>query len=182
MIALLLTYWRIPVVRQGVLAAFATSFAAYVAWVGVLVPARERADHAQRTLTELTVERSVLEQRRSLAPRYATLSASVVDINDRLAVGADRSSLVRRFTDLSQEAGTRIVHGANSLGTPKGDVVPVLQDLTVEGRYAEIRRFLELVGELESLTLLLSVEITSDPLGARVRARMRFMTLTRGSV
>lgn len=90
------------------------------------------------------------------------------------------AELEERLGAVSAAAGTRVIHGANSFGEPRAGVVPVLQDLTVEGSYAEVRDVLARVSRMETLTLLDAVEMSANPDGTLVRARLRLVTLSEG--
>ena len=90
----------------------------------------------------------------------------------------DRSGVVERLTALSASSGTRIIHGASTFGRPRGEVIPVEQDLTIEGAYSAVSRFMSGLQDLESLTLLRSVELTSNPDGTLVRAKIKLVTLS----
>ncbi|MEO0387318.1 MAG: hypothetical protein AAF281_07275, partial [Pseudomonadota bacterium] len=177
---LLLTYWRVPAWRNGLAAALFGLFLAYAGWSAALAPAQAELAAARANLAALSGERAALDQRRDLAARYRTLAAEEARLTARLNAGTDRSELVRRFTELSAASGTRIIHGANTLGRERGGLTPVLQDLTVEGSYAEVRQFLAGIDRLATLTVPVSVDMVANAEGTLVRAKLRFMTLSQG--
>lgn len=178
--AILTAHLRVPAIRAGVLVLGVAVLALAAVWPLLLVPT-DRAQAAQREraagLSRLLAQ---IEAREAAADRHAALAEEVAALEARLDAPVDRSTLVERMSALSAEAGTRVIHGANSFGEERGGVVPVLQDLTVEGSYAELRDFLGRVAGMETLTLLASLEMSANPDGTLVRARTRFVTLSRG--
>lgn len=173
------TYLRVPAVLAGLAVAIVGVTLATAAWWGVRAPAVRAHDAAHADLARIATERAALDRRQELSARYADLGAEADILAARLEAGAERSALVRRFTDLSTSAGTRIIHGANNLGRPREGIVPVLQDLTVEGSYTQVRRFLQSVTALDTLTVPVEIDLSANADGTLVRGNLRFMTLSR---
>ena len=178
--ALAMAHVRVPAIRAGLLTLALALAGLAVVWPLLLLPAerahaegRARAAGLARVLTEL-------EGRQALAERHAALAEEARRVEARLGADVDRSALVERMAAISAAAGTRVIHGANSFGEERAGVTPVLQDLTVEGGYAQIRDVLARVSAMETLTLLEAVEMSANPDGTLVRARMRFVTLAEG--
>ena len=178
--AVVTSHLRVPAIRAGVLALALALAGLAVVWPVLLIPA-ERAHAAQRDraagLSRVLAE---LRDRGEAAERFAALSEEADALERRLMADVDRSALVERMSAISTAAGTRVIHGANSFGEARAGVTPVLQNLTVEGSYAEVRDFLARVSAMETLTLLDSVEMSSNPDGTLVRGRMGFVTLSEG--
>lgn len=172
------TYLRVPALRSGVLMTLLAGLLAATAVWGYWRPAQDRRAGLEAQVVALNRAISGTEARLALTDRYLDQSARVDDLTARLAADVDRSQLVQRMTDLAAEAGTRIIHGANSFGTPRDGVIPVVQDLTVEGSYGNVRGFIDLLSGLDTLTLLLSVDFSANPDGTLVRGKMRFITLS----
>ena len=86
--------------------------------------------------------------------------------------------MVELFAAISNKSGTRIIHGANQLGPAKDGATQVLQELTVEGAYADLRAFLAEIAQLETLTVLVAADFSSNIDGSLVRAKLRLTTLT----
>lgn len=126
----------------------------------------------------LRAEAAELRARIDSVATYADMESRIEDVAARFEAPVDRSGVVERLTALSSEAGTRIIHGANSFGRPRGDVIPVEQDLTIEGSYADVSRFLEGLQALDTLTLLRSADFSANPDGTLVRAKIKLVTLS----
>ena len=178
--ALVMGHLRVPAIRAGAMTLALAAAGLAVVWPVLLLPA-ERAHEAQRERSA-GLSRVLSEQRdrRDFAERHGRLSREAEALERRLGAEVDRSALVERMSAISAAAGTRVIHGANRFGEPQGGVTPVLQDLTVEGSYAQIRDFLARAAAMETLTLLDSVEMSANPDGTLVRARTRFVTLSEG--
>lgn len=172
-----MTYLRIPHLRRGLVLALIGGGLAAFGWTQSLQPARAAYEAARADAVGRAAEAAALDARRALAGRFETSAQEVEALDAALSAAADRSQLVERMTGLSAEAGTRIVHGSNTLGEPRGGLRPLLQDITVEGSYAQVRAFMAAVAGLETLTILVSVDLSANPDGTLVRGRMRFMTL-----
>jgi Tfp pilus assembly protein PilO len=144
---------------------------------GYWQPAQARLERNQAQVVALNRAISATNARLALTDQYIELSAQVDELERQLQANVDRSKLVERMTALASQAKTRIIHGTNDFGKPRAGVVPVIQDLTVEGAYPDVRDFVERVAALETLSLLLSVDFSANPDGTLVRGKMRFMTL-----
>lgn len=173
----LTAYLRVPILRTGILMAILAALLALTAFWGYWQPAQGRLALNQAQVVALNRAIAGTEARLALTDRYIELSAQVDELEGQLAADIDRSELVERMTALASQANTRIIHGTNSFGQPRSGVVPVIQDLTVEGAYADVRDFVERVAGLDTLSLLLSVDFSANPDGTLVRGKMRFMTL-----
>ncbi len=171
------SYLRVPVLRTGLLTMILSVVLAATAIWGYWLPAKDRLERNQAQVIALNRAISGTEARLGLADRYIELSAQVDELERQLKADVDRSELVERMTALAAQAGTRIIHGTNDFGKPRAGIVPVIQDLTVEGAYDGVRSFVERVAGLDTLSLLLSAEFSANPDGTLVRGKMRFMTL-----
>lgn len=171
-------YLRVPVLRSGLLVSLLAALVAVATIWGDWLPAQDRQARANAHVIALTRAIAGTEARLALTDRYLELTAQVDRFEALLRTDIDRSQLVERMTALAAAAGTRIIHGANSFGQPRAGFVPVIQDLTVEGAYEDVREFLDLVSDLETFSLLLSAEISANPDGTLVRGKLRFMTVS----
>ena len=175
----MVAYLLVPFVRNGAL----VLVAALVALVFVQVEWRDplMRDHAaaEARFQALRQEVGELTARIDSVETFDAMERQLAEVANRFEAGIDRSGVVERLTALSSSAGTRIIHGANTFGRARGDVVPVEQDLTVEGTYAALAAFLSGLDRLETLTLLRSVEMAANPDETLVRAKVKLMTLSR---
>jgi len=177
----LAAYLAVPHVRQGaflLIAALAALAFVQLEWRGPLTREYAAADSRFRTLQQEVGE---LASRIESVETFDAMQDQLAEVTLRFEADVDRSGVVERLTALSSEAGTRIIHGANSFGRPRGDVVPVEQDLTVEGPYVALARFLTGLEQVETLTLLRSVEMAANPDGSLVRAKIKLVTLSRAA-
>jgi hypothetical protein len=173
-----LTYWRIPTIRLGLTYGAIATMLACAIWVFLVTPMKASFTAKRAQLIYLTAERDSLAHRRDEATRFTLLTEATEGLDQRLEMGAERSRMVELFAAISEKAGTRIIHGANQLGPPQDGVAQVLQELTVEGGYAEIRAFMAEIAGLETLTVLVAADLSSNVDGALVRAKLRLTTLT----
>ena len=176
----LAAYLGVPLIQRAVwLILFGTALlAATEAWFWS--PIRDAHTRTKARVIALQTEKATLEARLKAEESYAQTAELLDQIDARLTADIDRSAVVERLTGISAEAGTRIIHGANSFGRPRGSVRPVLQDLTVEGSYAQVGRFLNALPGLETLTLLRSAEFSANPDGTLVRVQMKLVSLSEG--
>lgn len=174
----LMTYWRIPTIRLGLTYGVIAALLTGAAWLFLLAPTKASFTDKRAELIRLTAERDGLARRRDEAPRFEMLLRAVDSLDQRLETGAERSRMVELFAAISKKSGTRIVHGANQLGPARDGAAQVLQELTVEGGYTELRAFLAEIAGLETLTVLVAADLSSNVDGALVRAKLRLKTLT----
>lgn len=175
----LAAYLAVPYVRQGAfLLLIALAVLAYVEveWRGPLAREHAAAETRFRTLQQDVAE---LSARIESVETFDAMRDQLAEVTLRFEADVDRSGVVERLTALSSDAGTRIIHGANTFGRPRGDVIPVEQDMTVEGPYVALARFLTELEQVETLTLLRSVEMAANPDGSLVRAKIKLVTLSR---
>lgn len=177
-VARLMTYWRIPTIRLGLTYGAIAALLAAAAWMFIITPTKASFTEKRAELIQLTAERDGLTRRRDEAPRFEALGRAADSLDQRLETGAERSRMVELFAAISKKSGTRIVHGANQLGPERDGAAQVLQELTVEGRYKELRAFLTEIAALETLTILVAADLSSNADGTLVRARLRLKTLT----
>lgn len=177
-LARLMTYWRIPTIRLGLTYGAIAALLAGAAWGLLIVPTQASFTEKRAELIQLTAERDGLARRLVEAPRFEALSRATDSLDQRLMTGAERSRMVELFAAISKQSGTRIVHGANQLGPASDGAAQVLQELTVEGGYPELRAFLAEIAGLETLTVLVAADLTANADGTLVRARLRLKTLT----
>lgn len=163
--------------RIGLLMTVLAALLAITAAWGYWHPARDRLERNQAQVVALNWAISGTNARLALTDRYIELSAQVDELERQLQADVGRSELVEHMTALAARANTRIIHGTNDFGKPRAGVVPVIQDLTVEGAYPDVRDFVERVAGLDTLSLLLSADFSANPDGTLVRGKMRFMTL-----
>lgn len=181
-IARLMTYWRIPTIRLAVVYGAIAGALTLAIWIFLVTPTQASFTEKRAELIRLTAERDGLARRRDEAPRFAELQNAVDVLDQRLRTGAERSRMVELFAAISQKSGTRIIHGANQLGPAKDGATQVLQELSVEGAYADLRAFLAEVAALETLTVLVAADFSSNIDGTLVRAKLRLTTLTTTSI
>ena len=174
----LLTYWRIPTIRLGLTYGGIAAVLAGAAWMFLITPTKASFTEKRAELIQLTTERDGLARRGDEAPRFEMLSRAADNLDLRLETGAERSRMVELFAAISKKSGTRIVHGANQLGPQSDGAAQVLQELTVEGGYRQLRAFLTEISELETLTVLVAADLSSNTDGTLVRAKLRLKTLT----
>lgn len=181
MIRIVAPYLRVPSIRQGVFVILLLASVLAVTERWLWAPARSA--HAERLseVIALQSQLAVTNARINQVTRYNDMQAMLDTLNTRLAAPVDRSGVIERLSAINTEAGTRIIHGANSFGEPRENIVPVLQDLTVEGPYDSIRTFLNRLAGLETLTLVRQAEFTANPDGTLVRLQMRLVTLSAGT-
>ncbi len=172
------SYLAVPYVRQAVLLAIV---------IGVLLGLVETnyraplmAEHAKETsaFERLRTRVGELTARIDSIETYDDMEARLATVTARFEAGVDRSGVVERLTQLSTASGTRIIHGANTFGRPRGTIIPVEQDLTIEGPYSALAKFLTGLEMLETLTLLRTVEISANPDGSLIRAKLKLVTLS----
>lgn len=174
----LMTYWRIPTIRLGLTYGLIAAVLTGVAWAFLITPTKASFTAKRTELIQLTAQRDGLARRQDEAPRFQALQRGADRLDERLETGAERSRMVELFAAISKKSGTRIVHGANQLGPLRDGAAQVLQELTVEGGYKEIRTFLVEIAGLETLTILVSADLSSNADGTLVRAKLRLKTLT----
>ena len=173
-------YLRVPMVFRGAMVlilAVVALIAVQIEWRG---PAQ--AEHAEITakFERLRTQVGELSARIDSVATHDQMQRQIEAVAKRFEAEVDRSGVVERLSALSSEAGTRIIHGANTFGRPRGDVIPVEQDLTIEGPYVALARFFQGLQEMDTLTLLRSVDIAANPDGTLVRAKVKLVTLSAG--
>ncbi len=177
-LARLMTYWRIPTIRLGLTYGLIAAALTGAAWAFLIAPTKASFTAKRAELIQLTTDRDSLARRRDEAPRFEALHSAADSLDQRLETGAERSRMVELFAAISQKSGTRIIHGANQLGPAHDGAAQVLQELTVEGGYSELRAFLAEIAALETLTILVAADLSANADGTLVRARLRLKTLT----
>ncbi len=176
----LLRYLQVPAIGVGVVAlALSVAILSFVE-TRMHRPLVSERDEVRSQLVALQIQFDNTAQRILLAEQFGETKLTLEALDSRLAVDETKTNSVSELAALSQQAGTRIIHGANSLGKPRLDVTPVLQELTLEGDYAAIIRFVDGLSALSRLTLLRQFEINGSSENNRLRAKLSLMTLSKG--
>ncbi len=176
----LLRYLQVPSIGVGVVAlALSVAILSFVE-TRMHRPLVSERDEVRSQLVALQIQFDNTAQRILLAEQFGETKLTLEALDSRLAVDETKTNSVSELAALSQQAGTRIIHGANSLGKPRLDVTPVLQELTLEGDYAAIIRFVDGLSALSRLTLLRQFEINGSSENNRLRAKLSLMTLSKG--
>lgn len=176
------SYWRIPYFRRSLLLALFALFLGYFSVVERYLPALSQFEASLAALQAHTNVLAEQQQRYELAEGAEDLRAQLDALDARLSAGEERAAIVERFTELAGASGVRIIHGANQFGRERAGMTPVLHALSVEGSYASLRTFLAATRGLSTLTLLVSADISANPDGTVVRARLEYMTLSEQSL
>jgi Tfp pilus assembly protein PilO len=175
-------YWAVPVVRRGVWVLISAIALIVLTERIYWQPARAAHSALRDEVIALQSNRTQLQTRVDAVPTYIETMAALDVLEARLAAPVDRSGVVERLADVSTAADTQIIHGANSFGRPRGDIRPVLQDLTIEGGYAQITSFLQGLAQVDTMTLLRSAEFSTNADGSAVRLQLKLMTLSAGPI
>jgi Tfp pilus assembly protein PilO len=171
-------FWRVPWLRKGAMALAFFALALVLINTYIYQPSREMHSNLRAQTVDLQNQLADLETRTNLGAVFDELSAQSDAIQQRLSSKVDRSGIVERIARISAQSGTRIIHGSNSFGQPSQGIVPVEQDLTIEGTYFQIRQFLTRISQIETLTILRSVEFSTNPEGTLVRGKMNLVTFS----
>lgn len=176
----LLAYIKVPLIQRGLTAMLGVLLALGVSEYWLWAPARAEYTQARQTLVALQGEATTLKARVDETKHYEARVALLKDAEARLKANVDRAGVVARIADISAASGTRIIHGANSFGKPRAGVTPVLQDLTVEGPYSAVSKFIDELATFKTLTLIRKAEFSANPDGSLVRVKLQLMTLSAG--
>ncbi len=169
-------YFRVPGLRRGLILFVAACAALALVHTQGLTPARNELAQLKFDAIGLQTRLDDAATRTALQGDFDRLSAELTTLNARFTASVERSELVERIAAMSARSGTRIIHGSNSFGTQQNGIVPVLQDLTVEGSYPQLRAFIGELADIETLTLPRSVEFSANAEGTLVRAKFRLVT------
>lgn len=140
-------------------------------------PARAQHKALKQDVIALQNAKLTNQARVDATADFAQTQAHLSILETKLAASIDRSGVVEILADLSRVSEVQIIHGANTFGRPRDTVRPVLQDLTVEGSYAQVAGFVSQLSQIETLTLLRRAEFSTNADGTLVRAQLKLMTL-----
>ena len=174
----LTAYLAVPVIYHGIGALLVCVAAFLLLDAAVAGPNQEERESLRSDVLALHAEKRALQTRVDAVITYDERLRAVDAVEARLRAPIDRSGVVQILAELSAVSDTQIIHGANSFGPPRGNLRPVLQDLTVEGSYANIARFIDGIGGIDTLTLLRQADVSANADGTLVRAQLKLMTLS----
>lgn len=174
-------YLAVPMIFRGallLLVSVAALIFVQVQWRG---PALAASTAETASFERLRAEVSQLKARIDSVANHDQMEQRITSVAARFEAEVDRSGVVERLSALSSASGTRIIHGSSTFGRPRGEVIPVEQDLTIEGPYVALARFFAGLERMETLTLLRSADIAANPDGTLVRAKVKLITLSAGT-
>ena len=170
-------YLAVPAIFRGAALLLLSAATLIFVQIQMRAPMQQESLIAEARYNGLKAQVSQLSARIDSIETYDDMQRQLASVAKRFEANVDRSGVVERLTNLSAQAGTRIIHGASSFGRPRGEIVPVEQDLTIEGSYVALARFFSGLETLETLTLLRSSEFAANPDGTLVRAKIKLVTL-----
>ena len=171
-------YLAVPAIYHGIAAFLVVGAAFFLLETAVAGPNHATREALRNDVLALHAEKQALQTRVDAVVTFEERAREVDMVEARLRAPVDRSGVVEILAHLSAASDTQIIHGANSFGPPRGALRPVLQDLTVEGSYANIARFIDGIGDIDTLTLLRQADVSANADGTLVRAQFKLMTLS----
>jgi hypothetical protein len=168
--------WRHPVVRRA-LTVFAVSALLSIGAMLYALP-EWRESHAIESVLAARNEQTALDRNRDalvLAVREASIN--VEEIEKKLSARDVQTTLVNQLNQIARRDGVRILDSAYHDRGSDGDNRPWLHELTAEGDYAALRRFIGDLGTLPTLTVVREASLTTAAgNGRRITARLRLAT------
>jgi Tfp pilus assembly protein PilO len=137
----------------------AASLSVAAAFGGLIwAPAREQALAAKERLDRAEAALADLKYRRRLAQDYASISAQVDKLNAKLASSAADPEFVHDIEGLAQRTQVSVAQFSSRVEEGKAGASATAFEFTLNGSYANIRRFM---AELSTLNELVAVERVS---------------------
>lgn len=143
-------------------------------------PAQETFTSRKAEAVALQSQIADLELRREMSAQTKALASALTNLRRRFSAKTDRAGLVENMAELAERHSVNIIHGSNSFGRSIGNVKPILQDLTIEGSYPQVRAFLDGIARLNTLTLLRRAEFSGGKDGTKIRVKLKLKTFGAG--
>ncbi len=125
----------------------------------------------KRDLAQVRARANLSEQARTTKDILATL-------DDQLTTPLTQSELVSEISTLVRRSNITLLHSDNRTDTRRDGIIWLRQEVTLEGEYAAVRYFLQLVGASKHLTLIEEVDWKRGK-GTRQKIRISLATLLR---
>ena len=174
---LILAYWSVPHIAVGTSLAILGLISLGIIYWSFFSPVSGGLEQQRSDLFQLRRDLSEIESRMSQQDNFGLLTEKISNLRLRLNRPSDESIIVEELAAYSAKSQTRILHSETTLGPERDGLRSVLRDLTVEGSYSQVRSFIGLLSEMKTFTLISKLDLSANPDGSIVRARLRIETL-----
>lgn len=164
-------------VRVSLVLALLLVLLCVVVWSVTLWPAR--AAHARLTADIRDLRGEIISAAQRTALQAAVTQATLELAQARLKLQQDlpQSELVARLSGLAAEHGLRLLDQAFEQGRPQGDYLALALDLALEGRYGDMRLFVQALDGLPVWISIVDASLERSRADAGlVRAKLRLVT------
>lgn len=168
---------RHPVVRLGIVAGIVAIGLVLIIGAALWWPARSEAytlrDQIDATRRQ-AVERLYGTQ---LAQVYERTEQQIVALETKLNTQTVQVSLLNHLSQLAKKHGVRILSESYEEGKTQSGYAPLYHEITLQGSYPRVRRFLLDIGSLPTLSLVQEAALNrGDGRGRSIKAQLRIVT------
>ena len=151
-----------------------------LAFLQVQVWSQTTQHHADLRHENEVLKRDLVQirMRANLAEQAQDTKDALAALDEKLSTQLSQSEFVSEVSTFVRRSNIAILHSDNGIDRGREGVVWLRQELTLEGDYAGIRYFLQLIGASKHLTLIEEVDWKHGK-GADQKVRIRLATLLR---
>lgn len=125
------------------------------------------------------VERSYGAQ---LSKIYARTAEQITEIEKKLNTPTVQVSLLDHLNQLARKHGVRILSESYEEGKAQSGYAPLFHEITLQGRYPQLRKFLLDTGSLPTLSVVQEAALNrGDGAGRSIKAQLRIVTYRKTS-
>jgi hypothetical protein len=138
--------------------------------------------HATLVIENRNAKATLLDVRTRVksAQQAVETSEQLTNLDHKIADAPNQAVLVAEINTFVRRSNVIILHGDNRIATDADGVVWFHQELTVEGKYQNIRYFLELLSGSKRLNIVQEVSWKPASKGQQ-KARVKLATMFRGN-
>lgn len=167
---------RLPRVRAGMLVSVVAVLVMLMVGVAYWWPAWNAAATLKAQIEQKrrqAVEASYSAQLAQISRRAAQ---HVAQIEKKLEASGTQVTLVQNLATLARRHNVKILSEAYEQGKAKDGYMPFVHELTLQGGYAELRRFLIALQELPTFTVVQDAVMSRAGNAAVIKAQLRMHT------
>lgn len=174
---------RHPIVRASIIANLVVWGIILITLVAYWRPAERQTNNLTKTIEQKRRETRNAIYAENVAQAYAKSAKEVVALEKKLNIDAAQASLVKNLGLLAKKENAKILSEAYEEGKEQGDYIPLHLQLTLQGNYISLRKFILGLETLPTWSMVQEVTLSreSENGNENIKAYLRLITYRRNS-
>lgn len=125
-------------------------------------PAHKQVMQVEYKTQKLETEMRALIAQQQLAQQYRETLKAVLALENKLEADTTQARLINNLNALAKRHRVSLISDSSSEGRRRGAIMPLLQDVVIEGRYPGVRRLIQGIDQLPTWTVVQEIIIAAE--------------------